>query len=93
MRMSAERDASREIRGPWTDLGHHDWEGTDALETTLSDALHELDGHESILYEHVDTEALRDVIDPGRERGAAEVRFRYGHHEIRLTAEGSIAAR
>lgn len=45
------------------------------------------------LYDDVDTEAVMDLLEPGSERGATEVRFEYEDHEIRIAQNGTVATR
>lgn len=76
-------------------LAHHDWESVAGLEVTLGAALESLDGAENlILYDYVNIEAVADAIDPAIDsRGASEVRFEYEGHTVRITRDGTIAAR
>ncbi|MEF8887922.1 MAG: HalOD1 output domain-containing protein [Haloarculaceae archaeon] len=77
----------------WRPLVAHDWDGPVALETSLRAALEEVGAEDVFLYDCVDVEAVRDAVSPGTDRGVSEVRFDYGHHEVRVTEDGSIAAR
>jgi len=82
--------------GPWTVLARHDWGGEAGFTTTLVRALGELDDIDGsdVLYGYVDCEAVRAVLAGGREStGATEVRFDYEGYEIRVLADGTIAAR
>ncbi len=81
--------------GTWQVLAHHDWESAAGLEVTLAAALESLDGAENpILYDYVDIEAVADAIDPAVDsRGASEIRFEYEGHTVRITRDGTIAAR
>lgn len=82
--------------GSWTALGTHDWEGTVALETSLGDALGRLAGTstETPFYDHVDIEAVTEAFGPTRsDRGVSEIHFEYEGLEVRITQDGTIAAR
>lgn len=94
--MATNADAWAVAVDRWTPLATHDWEGDDAIEGTLAGALSGIDDDSSnvVLYDHVDLEAITDALVPGSpERGASEVRFEYGHYEIKIEADGTIAAR
>jgi hypothetical protein len=79
----------------WSVLAYHDWSEDNAIETTLIEALDELteSSEVGILYDYVDTEAVVDLLNPGSDRGATEVRFEYEGHEIRITQDGTVAVR
>jgi hypothetical protein len=79
----------------WSVVAHHDWDGHGTLETTLRDVVVRLDGDDgdSRLYEHVDVEALRDVMAPDADRGASAVSFEYHRHELRVSGDGTVAVR
>ncbi len=79
----------------WHTLARHDWTDGTALVTSLSEALADLGvaREDPVLYEYVDVEAVRDAVSPGADRGVSEVRFDYGHHEVRVAEDGTIAAR
>jgi len=81
--------------GPWRVLGHHDWEGVAGLEVTLAGALESLDGAEDpVLYDYIDVEAVADAFAPAADgRGVSEVRFDYEGHTVRISRDGTIAAR
>ena len=64
-----------------------------ALESSLRAALEEVGVEKVFLYDYVDVEAVRDALSPGTDRGVSEVRFDYGRHEVRVTDDGTIAAR
>jgi hypothetical protein len=92
--MAAERGS--ESPNSWDVLTVHNWDGSQSIETSLSTALDRLDGgsDESILYDHIDAEAITDAFDPERgDRGASEIRFDYHGYEVRLTRNGTIAVR
>lgn len=92
--MSTEHDTSSRPAGTWSILAYHDWAGEVAIETSLLDALDSLGSSEKgVLYDHVDTEAVVNLLDPNTGHTATEVRFEYGQHEIRITQDGTIAAR
>ncbi len=78
----------------WTVVAVHDWAGTQNIETTLVNALGDLeDAPDGVLYDHVDLEALVRVIEPDDAKGASEVRFEYGWYDVRIDADGTIAIR
>lgn len=78
----------------WTVVAVHDWQGTQSIETTLANALATLtDTRDDVLYDHVDLEALSDVVGPNEDRGASEVRFDYGPYEVRIEGDGTVAIR
>jgi hypothetical protein len=78
----------------WSVIAYHDWDGPEALETTLRNALDSLEGNPGgVLYDYVDPEAVVDVLTPGASRGATEIRFEFEGHEIRVARDGAIAAR
>lgn len=79
----------------WSVLAYHDWSEDDAIETTLIEALDGLTESSEVgtLYDYVDTEAVVDLLEPGSDRGATEVRFEYEGHEIRIAQDGTVAAR
>lgn len=92
--MSTESTAG--TRGTWETLASHDWSETQAIEMTLSAALEHLDSgaDETLLYDYIDLEAVVNAFDPETtQRGASEVRFRYEDYQIRITHDGTIAAR
>lgn len=92
--MSTERDTGSRPAETWSVLASHDWAGKTPIETSLLDALDRLSEPETgVLYDYVDTEAVVDVLAPSANHGATEVRFEYGQHEIRITQDGTIAAR
>lgn len=93
--MSTETDAASWPAEPWSALAYHDWGETTSIESTLLEALDELPGtaEAGVLYDYVDTEAVVDLLEPSSDRGATEVRFEYEGHEIRVTQDGTIAAR
>lgn len=79
----------------WSTIAMHDWDGPASVEMTLVSALEDLNGSlgEDVLYDHVDLDAVTDTLAPTTERGATEVRFQYGSHELRLERDGTISAR
>jgi hypothetical protein len=79
----------------WSVVAHHDWDGREALETTLRGVVVglEIDDDATRLYQHVDVEALRDVIAPDADRGASQVSFEYRQQEIRVSDDGTVAVR
>lgn len=81
--------------GSWRVLARHDWKGTAGLEMTLADALERLDGpEEPILYDYVNVEAVADAFAPAADgRGVSEVRFEYEEYTVRVTRDGTVAAR
>jgi hypothetical protein len=93
--MSTETDASSWPAETWSALGYHDWDENTTIESTLMEALGDLPGtaEAGVLYDYVDTEAVVDLLEPNSGRGATEVRFEYEGHEIRVTQDGTIAAR
>jgi len=93
--MATNTDVSLGGTRTWSTIGHHDWDGPDSIETTLLEALDEFGGEsvDGVLYDHVDLEAAIDVLAPTNDRGATEVRFRYGPHEVRIERDGTIAVR
>jgi hypothetical protein len=91
--MSVDPEPSDPRTESWRPLVAHDWEGPVALETSLRAALEEVGMEEVFLYDYVDVEAVRDAVSPGTDRGVSEVRFDCGRHEVRVTEDGTIAAR
>ncbi|MEF8853819.1 MAG: HalOD1 output domain-containing protein [Haloarculaceae archaeon] len=93
--MSETRDRTGTTSGQWSVVEYHDWEGPEALEGTLRDAVDALRGDpgEQRLYDYIDVEAVTDVLAGGTDRGASQVRFEVGPHEVRVSADGTIAAR
>lgn len=93
--MSVDPDSGERRADDWLVLARHDWTDATALEISLHEALVTLEPthDEAVLYEHVDVGAVRDVISPGTDRGASEVRFDYGRHEVRVAEDGTIATR
>ena len=90
--MSSETDAA--VLRSWDVLATHDWRGNQAIETSLSNALDQLATTSAPLYDYIDLEAVRDTLGPeASQRGASEVRFEYENFEIRITDDGTIAAR
>jgi hypothetical protein len=79
----------------WSVVGHHDWDATETLETTLRRTLDTIDDNpgEGELYQYIDVEALFDVLSPETTRGASEVHFEYGRHDVRVSQDGTIAVR
>jgi len=92
--MSRSNGAGNASIGAWSVVGRHDWDGTGTLETTLRDALDGFDAEtDDVLYRYVDVEALVDALSPDADRGASEVRFDYGRHEVRVSRDGTVAVR
>jgi hypothetical protein len=89
------RATGGQLDGAWRVLAHHDWEGITGLETTLAGALRGLAGAENpVLYDYIDVEAIADAINPAVDgRGASEVRFKCEGYTVRITRDGTIAAR
>lgn len=79
----------------WEIISSHDWESHAAIETALCDVLCALDTdtEATVLYDHVDVEAVVDAISPGADRGVSEVRFECEEYEIRVDRTGTISAR
>ncbi|MHB9288842.1 HalOD1 output domain-containing protein [Halobacteriales archaeon Cl-PHB] len=80
----------------WTRLETHHWDGSTGLETSLVDALAGLDVDVDgvPLYEYVDVEALVTAFAPTHpDRGVGQVSFTYEGYEVRISADGTIAAR
>ena len=76
----------------WSVITVHDWDGTQAIETTLANALGDLpDAPDGVLYDHVDLEALVGVLEPSEGRGASRVEFEYGRFQVRIEDDGTIA--
>lgn len=85
-----------EMVRPWSVLAWHDWDGNDELVTTLSDVLYSLDGvaEDAVLYDYVDIELVTDAFAPDKEGwGVQEITFECEHHEVRISRDGTIAAR
>jgi len=84
------------VARPWSVLAWHDWDGDDELVTTLSEALYNLDGVDEgdVLYDYVDVELVVEAFSPDRAGwGITEVTFECEHHEVRISQDGTIAAR
>lgn len=84
------------VARPWSVLAWHDWDGTDELVSTLSEAVYRLDGVDegAVLYDYVDVELVTESLAPGRdERRLKEITFECENHEVRICRDGTIAAR
>ncbi len=91
----ATKDDTRST-GSWEILVRHDGSESQELETTISNALLRLDsGTEGKpLYDYIDLEAAAETLGRGRGGwGASEIRFEYEDYEIRITDDGTVAAR
>jgi hypothetical protein len=83
------------VARPWSVLAWHDWDGTDELVSTLSEALCRLDGVDDVvLYEYVDAEMVAGSLAPGSDgRRLKQITFECEDHEVRIRRDGTIAAR
>lgn len=73
-----------------------EWDRPGELILALDRAFRRLDGvdRETVLYDHVDPEAVTAAFElPAASRGATELRFECDSHEIRITGDGTVAAR
>jgi hypothetical protein len=87
---------NRGVVNSWDVLATHNWNDTQSIETTVSNALLRLncktDGKP--LYDYIDLEAATETLgSKGTKRGASEIRFDYENYEIRILQDGTVAAR
>lgn len=78
----------------WTVLAT--WDSPGELTLALDRTLHRLDGvdRDTVLFDHVDPEGVAAVFEaPSTDRGATELQFECQHHEIRISGDGTIAAK
>lgn len=62
----------------------------------IDDALKRLEGvgRDTVLFDHVDPEGVVAVFEaPSTSRGATELTFECDRHEIRISGDGTVAAR
>ncbi|WP_340100084.1 HalOD1 output domain-containing protein [Salinibaculum salinum] len=88
--------SNRRASSSWEELARHDWSDNQAIETTLTGALQELDCSTDgkLLYDYIDLEAVTNTFGPEESRcGASEVRFDFEDYEIRIAQDGTIGAR
>jgi len=90
----SEQIRSTSPTGSWDVLAQGSWETADDLLLRLVDAVDELDAPEgTVLHDYVDIDAVLDALAPASaSRGVSEVRFDYGHYEIKVTQAGTVAA-
>jgi len=81
---------------PWSTLAHHDWEDDTELLTRLAEALEALPtgDDDPLLQEHVEVgPLLNGLASATPQRQFTEVRFEVDRYELRITQDGTIAAR
>jgi DNA-binding response OmpR family regulator len=79
--------------GEWRVVAHHDWRTDDEFAVTVVRAArHLLDTTpDERLYDVIDPESLERLL--ARSGSGTRVRFEYGGHEFKATADGTIAVR
>ena len=81
---------------PWSVLAWHDWDSDEEFVTSLSDAIYSLDGVDegAVLYDYVDLEVVTEALAPDRAGwGVTEITFECERHEVKISQDGTIAAR
>jgi response regulator RpfG family c-di-GMP phosphodiesterase len=92
--------ATARLGDEWQVVGHHDWEASEELGTTLFEAVESFTGEEpevlTPLFETIDADALEELLAPtpsGHERSGIQVRFPYKRYELAVTSGGEVAVR
>lgn len=92
--------ATARLGDEWQVVGHHDWEASEELGTTLLEAVESFTGEEpeafTPLFETIDADALEELLAPtpsGHERSGIQVRFPYKRYELAVTSGGEVAVR
>lgn len=92
--MSEAIDGGSGSTGTWSVLERGAWETRDELLVRLTGAVRDLDPDDgTVLYDRVAVDAMLDALAPeSASRGVSEIRFEYGDYEIKVAADGVIAA-